>query len=451
MDVLEKAKISTEKPAASLGKSIGLFEAIAMVIGMVIGSGIFFKASVVYGYAGSVLMGIMAWVVGGVITLAAALTVAEIAAAIPETGGVFAYLKSLYGEKSAFLFGWVQSVIYVPGVCAALSIVFVTQATVFVDLTAMQQKILAIGMIYFLMLVNIISTKLGGKVQVVATAAKLIPIAVILFVGLTSGKAGAFSHMAAGVGNSHAGLAGFGAAILGTLWAYDGWINVGNMGGEMKNPRKDIPKSIIIGLALVISVYIGFNIAMVNIMPMDGIIASKKAASDAAVVLFGSKGASIVAAGIMISIFGALNGYVLTGPRVPYAMATQGLIPFSKQLSKIDSRTETPINAFVLIAVLATLYVLSGSFDMLTNLVTFASWIFFVMTVYGVFILRKRQTGVVEGYRVPLYPIVPLIGIIGGVYILVSTLITDTNNALMGIGIMLLGLPVLFAVKRNKK
>lgn len=450
MENAEKHQGGGAEASGALCKSIGLTDAIAMVIGMVIGSGIFFKASVVYGFAGSELMGVMAWAIGGVITLAAALTVAEVGAAIPETGGVFAYLKTLYNEKLAFLFGWMQSVVYVPGVSAALAIIFVTQASVFIDLTPFQQKLLAIGVIYFLIGINILSTKLGGKLQVITTLAKLIPIAVILFAGFKSGKAGAIAHMTVGGQGASVGIAGFGAAILGTLWAYDGWINVGNMSGEMKNPKRDVPRSIILGLLLVVVVYIAFNIAMVNTLPMSEIILSKKAASDAATLLFGKNGAAIVAVGIMISIFGTLNGYVLTGTRIPYAMAKQQMLPFSSQLSKINKQTGTPINSLLLIGGLATLYVFSGSFETLTNLVTFASWIFFVMTVYGVFILRKRRVGASDGYKVPLFPFVPLVGILGGLYILGSTLVTDTQNALIGIGITLLGLPVLMFLRSRQ-
>ena len=177
-----------------LKKQVGLIEAITIVIGVVIGSGIFFKASSVFANAGTPMLGIMAWVVGGLITIASALTVAEIAGAIPKTGGVFAYLKELYGEKWAFLFGWMQTLIYVPGVAAALSIVFVTQATYFIpSMTIMAQKTLAIFILFFVMGINVLSTKLGSKVQVIATIGKLVPIFVIVIFGLINGTAHDFS------------------------------------------------------------------------------------------------------------------------------------------------------------------------------------------------------------------------------------------------------------------
>ncbi|MHC1685114.1 MAG: APC family permease [Clostridiaceae bacterium] len=435
-----------------LKKEIGLLEAITVVIGIVIGSGIFFKASSVFKNAGSPTLGIMAWVVGGIITVASALTVAEVAAAIPKTGGIFVYIKELYGEKWAFLFGWMQTIIYVPGVAAALSIVFVTQATYFVpSMTAMQQKILAIFILFFIFGLNVISTKLGNKVQVFSTFGKLIPIFAIIIFGLLNGTAHDFAAPVSATSSSSVGLAGFGTAILATLWAYDGWINVGNMAGELKNPKKDLPKSIIVGLMVIITVYILINIAIINIMPVKDVIASSKPASDGAILLFGNAGAALIAGGIMVSIFGALNGYLMTGVRVPFAMAQDKLFPFAKFFGKVNDRFETPINTFGFVVVIASLYVLSGSFDTLTNLAVFTMWIFFVMCVAGIFILRKNHKHLERPYKVPLYPFIPIVGIVGGVYILVSTLITDTSNALYGIGITLIGLPVYWYITKNKK
>jgi APA family basic amino acid/polyamine antiporter len=395
------------------------------------------------------MLGILAWVVGGIITMASALTVAEIAAAIPKTGGIFVYIKELYGEKWAFLFGWMQALIYVPGVAAALSIVFVTQSTYFMPMTEGQQKALAIFMIFFIVFLNVLSTKLGSKVQFFSTIGKLIPIFVIIVFGLIKGQANSLSVPEASAATT--GAAGFGAAILGTLWAYDGWVGVGNMAGELKNPKKDLPKSIIIGLTVIIAVYILINVAIVKVMPVAEVIASPKAASDSAVILFGKAGAGLVAAGIMVSIFGALNGYLMTGVRVPFAMAQDNLFPFPKFFGKLSEKFETPINTFIVEAVLAALYVLSGSFETLTNLAVFVMWIFFVMAVAGIFILRSKHKNIERPYKVPFYPIVPLIGIAGGVYILISTLITDTNYALYGIGITLLGLPVYIYISRKNK
>ncbi|APH23907.1 amino acid permease [Clostridium botulinum] len=431
----------------NLQKNLGLFDAIAIVIGMVIGSGIFFKPAIVFKNAGSPMLGILAWLVGGLITIASGLTIAEIAAAIPKTGGIFVYIKELYGEKFEFLLGWVQSIVYIPGSAAALSIILSIQITSFIPLTAIEQKVLAIVFIIFIMILNIISTKLVSKMQGIISIAKLIPIIAIIALGFIKGTAkGDILNI-----SSSSTVSGFGAALLGTLWAYDGWISVGNMAGELKNPKKDLPRSIIIGLGTTIVVYVLINLALINIMPMSAIITSEKPASDAAVVLLGSTGAKIISAGILISIFGALNGYLMTGVRIPLAMSQDRSIPFSKYFSKVHEKSGTPVNAFIFETVLACLYVLSGSFNVLTDLVMFVLWLFFTMAVAGIFVLRTKFKHLDRPYKVPLYPLVPLIGIIGSSYIIISTLITNTFYALCGIGITLLGLPVYSYIKKQNK
>ena len=430
----------------TLKREIGFLEAITVVIGMVIGSGIFFKPSIVFKNAGSPTIGILAWVAGGIITMASGLTIAEIAAAIPKTGGIFVYLKELYGEKWAFLFGWVQTVIYVPGSVAALAIVLATQATNFVPMSNLEQKLFAVLMLLVITTANVLSTKLASKIQFVSTIAKLIPLIIIIALGLIKGTAHSFSLP---VGTAAAG-AGFGAAMLGTLWAYDGWVSVSNMAGELKNPKKDIPRSIIIGLVLIIIVYVLFNLAIINVVPIAAVISSNKVASDVATVLFGKSGSLFISAGILISIFGALNGYLMTGVRIPFAMAQDKLLPYDKFLGKVHQKYQTPLNAYIFEAVLTCIYIFSGSFNTLTDLVVFVLWIFFTMAVAGIFILRTKHKDLVRPYKVPLYPIVPLIGIIGGVYILVSTILTDTVKALIGIAITLIGLPVYWYIKKNK-
>ncbi|MBD5643261.1 amino acid permease [Clostridium botulinum] len=431
----------------NLQKNLGLFDAIAIVIGMVIGSGIFFKPAIVFKNAGSPMLEILAWLVGGLITIASGLTVAEIAAAIPKTGGIFVYIKELYGEKLAFLLGWVQSIVYIPGSAAALSIILSIQITSFIPLTAIEQKVLAIVFIIFIMILNIISTKLVSKMQGIISIAKLIPIIAIIALGFIKGTAkGDILNI-----SSSSTVSGFGAALLGTLWAYDGWISVGNMAGELKNPKKDLPRSIIIGLGTTIVVYVLINLALIKIIPMGAIITSEKPASDAAVVLLGNTGAKIISAGILISIFGALNGYLMTGVRIPLAMSQDRSIPFSKYFSKVHEKSGTPVNAFIFETVLACLYVLSGSFNVLTDLVMFILWLFFTMAVAGIFVLRTRFKHLDRPYKVPLYPLVPLIGIIGSGYIIISTLITNTFYALCGIGITLLGLPVYSYIKKKNK
>lgn len=428
-----------------LEKSIGVKAAVLMVVGMVIGSGIFFKASTVFNASGNALFGISAWVIGGIIAIASALTISEIATAIPKTGGVFVYLQELYNEKLAFLFGWVQTFLYVPGSVAALSVVFITQATYFVEMTVLEQRLYAMALIVFLVIMNIISTKLGKNFQVLATIGKLIPLFIIIGLGITKGTAGAVTSLS--IVKTTTGFAGFGTAILGTLWAYDGWIGITNLAGELQKPEKNLPKAIIGGLMVITGVYVLFNFALINILPFEAVANSATPATDAAKVLFGNSGAGFIAVGIMISILGAANGYLMAGVRIPYAMSDAGLFPFAKQIGKVTEKNHTPIGALILEGFLACILVLTGSFDLLTNMAMFMVWFFFIIAVAGIFVLRKRK--IKSTYKVPFYPVVPLIGIIGGLYIIVSTLIADFTIALVGIVITLTGLPVYYIIKKK--
>lgn len=428
-------------------KLVTLFQAILLVVGVVIGSGVFFKPAKVFAAAGAPGLGILAWVVGGIITMCAALSIAELAAAIPKTGGMFTYLRELYGELVAFLLGWVQTMVYFPGTIAALCIVFVTQATFFVPMNDMTQKIVAVGIAIFVTVINSISTTLTAKLNVVFTIAKLIPLVAIIAFGFINGTVGDYSPMVGPTSTA----AGFGAAILGTLWAYEGWVNVCNLGDELENPSKNLPKAIVLGLTVIMLVYVALNVAIINVMPMDAVAASPKAASDAAVVLFGPSGAAFISAGIMISIFGATNAFAMTGARVPFAMAQTKMLPFSDFFNK-ESKSETPVNALIFQCILAILYIFSGSFDTLTNLVVFTLWIFFVLAVVGVFVLRSKHKHLIKegSYKVPLFPIVPIIGAVGGAYILVSTLMTDTMNAMIGVVVALIGIPVYMYAKKQR-
>lgn len=429
-------------------KTVGFLQGLAIVVGMIIGSGIFLKPSIVLNNAGSPVLALAAWILGGVVTLCSALSIAEIASNIPRAGGLYTYLEELYGEKTGFLLGWVQSVISYPASVAAQAIAFATYSAFFIPMTLWQQRILAFGVLGFLLLLNIISTRCGGVIQVVATIGKLVPVVAILGVGLFGGIApGASGVSPALIGE---GGAGIGAAILGTLWAYDGWIGVTNMAAEMNNPKKNLPKVISIGIVFVIFVYALFNVVLFNALPAQQLASSDTPGADAAVALFGEGGASFLTIGIMVSVFGALNGYLMTAARVPQAMAERGQLPLSGVLAKIHPKFKTPANALIMQAVLAVIYILSGSFNFLTDLLIFVLWIFFTLGVLGVFILRHRGQSSVENYRVPFYPITPTIGILGSIFILGSTVIDEPLQSLIGLGVTLLGLPIYRWLKKKQ-
>lgn len=435
------------KQNANRHHSVGFLQGLAIVVGMIIGSGIFLKPSIVLSHAGSPVLALLAWVLGGVVTLCSALSIAEIASNIPRAGGLYTYLEELYGQKVGFLLGWVQSVISYPASVAAQAIAFATYSAYFVPMTTLQQRLLAFGVLALILGLNILSTRCGGLIQVVATIGKLIPVAAILGFGLFSGVAPG----AAGMSSELIGVAGggIGAAVLGTLWAYDGWIGVTNMAGEMKNPKKNLPRVIFIGIVFVIAVYALFNIVLFNALPADRLATSATPGADAAVALFGAGGAAFLTAGIMISVFGSLNGYLMTAARVPQAMAQRKQLPLSGILGKIHPKFGTPANALMMQALLAVIYILSGSFNFLTDLLIFVLWIFFTLGVVGVFVMRRKGLSRRKNYRVPLYPVTPIVGIAGSLYILGSTVLDQPLQSLLGLGVTLLGLPVYYFLKKK--
>ncbi len=429
-----------------LKKSITFIEALAIVVGMIIGSGIFLKPGIVLNNAGTPFMSISAWIVGGIITLASALSVAEIASYIPKSGGLYIYLEELYGEATGFLLGWVQAIISYPASVAAQAIAFATYAGFFINMDNNQQKLMAIGVLIFILTMNILSTKYGGIIQTLATIGKLIPVISIIAFGLLSKSAPGFTSIEAAVSS-----AGFGAAVLGTLWAYDGWIGVTNMAGELNKPAKNLPKVISIGVVFVIIIYAIFNIAIFKVLPYETIVSSKTPGADAAIALFGNGGATFITIGIMVSVFGALNGYLMTAARVPLVMGERKRFPFGKIIGQVHPKLGTPTNALILQSLLAVIYIFSGTFNTLTDLLIFVLWIFFTMGVIGLFILRKKTPKKEGLYRVPFYPITPIIGIAGGAYILISTVITAPINSIIGIAITLAGLPLFYFLKKKNK
>lgn len=431
-----------------LKKSLSFIDGIAIVVGAIIGSGIFLKPGIVLGNAGSPFLGLMAWLVGGIVTLASALTIAEIGSAIPRTGGVYVYLEELFGDVWGFLFGWVQAVITYPASAGALAIAFATFSTFFIPMTGMQQKMLAIGTVIFLVIMNMIATKVGGVIQTVTTFAKLLPIIVIVAWGMIKGTAHDFgfistAHASIGIGT------GFGVAILGTLWAYDGWMEATNIAGELKDPARQLPKALVIGVSTVVVVYMLVNIALLNVMPYSAVVASKNPASDLAVILFGTGAGAFIIAGIMVSVFGAENAYVMTGARIPLAMGERKQLPFPKVWADVHPKFKTPTNALWLECGITIIYILTGTFNTLTDILIFVLWIFFIMGVFSIFILRKHPSKYKAKYKVPLYPVVPIIGILGGIYIVFSTVVEQPMNALIGIVITLAGLPVFYYLKKK--
>ena len=425
-----------------LEKSLGVAAALSTVVGMVIGGGVFFKPQAVYTLTGGAPgLGMLVWVLAGIVTIAAGLTAAEVSAAIPKTGGMMVYIEEIYGKKLGFLTGWMQSVLFFPATIAALAVMFGQQSAGLLGNESLSMPI-ALGIILLISVLNNISSKAGGMIQTVSTVGKLLPLILIMIFGFIKGEGNnpiVQPMVAEGVNP----MSIIGQLLIAVLFAYDGWINVGAIAGEMKDPGKDLPKAIIGGLSLVMAVYVVINLAYLWVLPASELAKYASPASAVAEVLFGSIGGKIINVGILVSVFGCINGYLLTGPRITYTLGKQKTIPviFGK-LNKND----VPANATLLMAVLSALYALSGQFNLLSDLAMFAVWSFYVLTFIGVMKLRKTHPNLNRPYKVPLYPIIPLIAIFSGLFVVLNQLLfagaKSTVMSLGGVVITLIGLPV---------
>ena len=411
-------------------------------VGMVIGGGVFFKPQAVYEITGGGPgLGMIAWVLAGIMTITAGLTAAEVSAAIPKTGGMMVYIEEIYGKKLGFLTGWMQSVLFFPATIAAISVMFGQQAAILLGNESLVIP-MTVGVILLIGVLNTFGSKTSGAIQTVSTVCKLIPLVLIIVFGFIKGGGNnPIVQPLVAEGISPTGV--IGQLLVAILFAYDGWINVGAIAGEMKNPGKDLPKAIVGGLSLVMGVYVVINLAYLWVLPASELAKYASPASAVAEVLFGSIGGKIINVGILVSVFGCINGYLLTGPRITYTLGKQKTIPviFGK-LNKND----VPANATLLMAVLSALYALSGQFNLLSDLAMFAVWSFYVLTFIGVMKLRKTHPNLNRPYKVPLYPIIPLIAIFSGLFVVLNQLLfagaKSTMMSLGGVVITLIGLPV---------
>lgn len=434
----------------SLKKEISFSGALSTVMGTVIGAGVFFKAAAVVSHTQSAGLTLFAWLFAGFLTICGGLTVAELATAIPKTGGPIRYIEVTYGKMPSFLLGWAQSIIYFPANIAALSIIFATQ---FIHLFQLNNQFLVpLAMITAVSVtgINLLGTKIAANVQSFTLLIKLLPILVIVVAGLIQPGQVEVGVTDLSIGGDNSWASGFSAALLATLFAYDGWLNVGNIAGEMKQPEKDLPKAIILGLGSVAIVYWVINFVYLKTLSADQIAGNLNASSDVANQLFGNLGGRIVTLGILISVYGALNGYTMTGIRVPFALALKDEFPFSKHLKKISQKTNIPYIAAIAQLVIACIMMTLGTFDLLTDMLIFVMWSFSMLLFAAVFILRKRAPEMHRPYKVPLYPVVPLIAMLGGGFILIMTLITTPGLALTGIGVTAIGIPVYYYMKKKK-
>ncbi len=449
----QKKKVrDTMKNKKTLQKNLGVLAVITLVVGSVIGAGVFFKPYAIYQATGGAPgMGMLAWIIGGIASIFAALTFAEIAVMIPRTGGMVAYLSEAYGDNLGFLAGWMQTIIFYPAFLAGYGVTVGTELATYVgDAYALP---IAMAVIIILVLFNILGSKTASRVQILFTFCKLIPLFLLMLFGFILGK-GTNSVFTPIIAEGTRPAAVLGSTLLAVLFAFEGWTNVGAIAGEMKNPGRDLPRAIIGGVSIIMFVYLIINIAYLWVMPASELMHLSSPAAAVATSIFGSTGGMLIKIGIIVSVIGAANGFLMSGSRVAYQLAEQKMLPFSRTFSKI-SNTHVPANSIWLIGFLACIYSVSGRFDMLTNLAVFSCWIFYTLTFFAVILLRKTKPDAPRSYRVPFYPVIPILAIISGLYVIISQLFLSGKDArilsLFSVGVTLLGLPIYMLAKRFYK
>ncbi|MBV8817018.1 MAG: amino acid permease [Acidobacteriaceae bacterium] len=448
-----------------LKRDLGLWGAASIVVGTVIGSGIFLVPATMIQNVGSTWMLFVVWITGGLLSLFGALSYAELAAALPEAGGEYVYLREAYGPLWGFLYGWTQMWVAKSGSIATLATGFFIYLTNFrpelagvwmtipfplgeagQPLEIHYGQLLAMAVIGLLAVVNYFGVKVGGNVQIIVTVIKVGLIGSIIVIGLTSGR-GSLTHFNQAT-QAIGGGAGFFAALVAALWAYDGWNNVSMVSSEIENPQRNLPLALILGTLGVVAIYLLTNIAYFYVLSPAEVAASPRVAGEMMRRVLGEWGAGAVSVAAMISILAALNGSILSGSRVPYAMARDRR--FFASVARVHPIHRTPSVSILLLSAWAALLVLSGRYDQLYTYVIFASAILYGMATASVIVLRRKRPDLVRPYRTLAYPWVPLSFVVAISCLVASTLFKSPRESLMGLGLILLGLPFYFYWKRQE-
>jgi basic amino acid/polyamine antiporter, APA family len=447
-----------------LKRALGVWSAAAVVVGTVIGSGIFLVPSTMASQVGSPIKVFAVWIAGGLLTLFGALSYAELAAAMPEAGGEYVYLREAYGPMWGFLYGWTQMWVAKSGSIATLATGFYIYLANFrpelgkiwavapvplgaggLPLPIRYGQLLAIGVIAALALINYLGVRVGGNVQVATTLLKVGLIGAIIVIGLGSGIGNTANFHSSTP--APGGILGFFAALVGALWGYDGWNNVTMVASEVRRPQRNLPLALIVGTSAVIVIYLLINLAYFYVLPAGAVASTDRVAAEAMRKILGAPGAAAVSFAAMISIFAALNGSILSGSRVPFAMARDGL--FFRGVEKIHPIYRTPSVSILVLNAWACLLVLSGRYDQLYTYVIFASAILYGMATASVIVLRFRRPDMPRPYRVLGYPVVPVAFILGIACVIVSTLRNSPRESILGLMLILIGLPFYFSWKKR--
>jgi amino acid transporter len=425
----------------ALLRRLGFWATSGIVVGTIIGSGIFRVPAVVADAVGSPAAVAVVWIVGGLITLCGALAMAELAAALPETGGVFVYLRTAYGPLAGFLFGWTQ-LILAPASAGGVALVFAEYLSTLLPLSPTGVHMVASAVV--LLVGGAAYRSVGGLGALVSVAsfAKLAALAalVIAAFALGHGNGGALSLGATTAGSRWGGL---GLALVSALWAYNGFHDMVGVAGEVRDPDRVLPRALLAGTVAVIVVYLGANAAYLHVLPMDVLRRSPLVATDTMTRVLGSAGGAAVAVMVMTSTFGTVMGLVLATPRIFYAMAGEGLLFAS--LARVHPRFRTPHVAVAVYTAVGIVSVWSRTFEQLAEAFVLGTWPFLALAVGGVFVLRRTQPDLPRPYRTPGYPVVPLVFIGGTAWVVISALVAHPVTTLAGIGLTLLGVPIHFA------
>jgi basic amino acid/polyamine antiporter, APA family len=439
--------MQTTSPPARLPRTLGLWSSVALVIGITIGSGIFRTPAGVARLIPSPLTMLALWAAGGAITLCGALSLAELAAALPETGGFYVYLREGWGRWAGFLFGWSQLVLIRASALGGIAVVFGEYLLRSIRVDPVEHYLAARGLsaaaIAFAAAVNIVGVNLGAAIVGVSTVAKFSALAVLVAAALLLGGAHGASlvNLTRSTG-APIGVGAMGLALVSILWAYDGFGDLSFAGGEVKDPQRNLPRAIIIGTLALIAIYVSTNVAYLYVSPIEVVARSPLVAADTMLALFGQLGVVLVSVFVMISSFSSLNGSMLASPRIFFAMADDGL--FFEPIARIHPRYKTPYVAIILAAVLGMALVLSRSFESLTNTFVLAIWPFYALSVAAVYRLRRLRPDMPRPYRVVGYPIVPALFILSVVAFVANALVHDTISSLVTFALILVGLPIYY-------
>jgi basic amino acid/polyamine antiporter, APA family len=460
--------MSAPSTEVSLKRDLGLWSAVALVIGTVIGSGIFIVPNTMIRNAGTPGLVFVIWIVGGLMSLSGALSYAELSAAMPGAGGEYVYLRAAYGPLWSFIYGWTQMWVAKSGSIATLATAFFLYLSNFHPelkqvvgqipiplgpnggpLEVSLGQILGMALIMALGGLNYFGVKVGGNVQVLVTVCKVGLIGAVVAIGLGSGHGSIANFQSVTpVTAANGAVAAFFAALVGALWAYDGWNNVAMVASEIQNPQRNLPRALIGGVAAVIAIYLLANLAYFYVLPAGEVASSDLVAADMMRKIFGAGGAKMVSVAAMISIFAALNGSILTGSRVPYAMAADGL--FFRPVARVHPHFRTPGISILALSAWSAVLVLSGKYDQLFTYVIFASWILYGMTTAAVLVLRYKQPEMDRPYRTFGYPVVPVVFVMSALGLVISTLFNSPRESLLGLSLVLLGLPFYYFWSRRR-